>query len=387
MAGARVTVYERMPSAGRKLLLAGRGGLNLSHSEERQAFRARYGQASAALTPALDAFGPEALRDWCAGLGIETFVGSSGRVFPVGLKTSPLLRAWLRRLGAAGVTFLARHRWLGWDEEGHLRFAAPEGEAIVRADATILALGGATWPHLGSDGTWAPVLAETGAEIAPLRPANCGFVLPWSDTFRDRFEGHPLKNVAVRGGEQRGRGDLVITREGLEGGPIYAVSAALRDAIARDGSATFHVALRPDLDRTALIGRLARRKTKDSFGNAMRKALGLAPAAVALLRDIERPGEPPLPSLGPDALAALIEAVPLRTQATMPLAGAISTAGGLRFGALDPALMLRGRPGTFVAGEMLDWDAPTGGYLLTACFATGRAAGQAAAAWAAGGGD
>lgn len=380
-AGARVTIYERMPSAGRKLLLAGRGGLNLTHSEPADAFRTRYGEAAEPLAPMLDAFGPDALRLWCADLGIDTFVGSSGRVFPASFKTSPLLRAWLRRLDGSGVRLQPRHRWLGWDEGGRLRFATPSGEAIVAADATVLALGGATWPQLGSDGSWIPVLEAAGVATAPLRPANCGFVVPWSDNFRDRFEGQPLKNVALDAGGARARGDLQITRAGVEGGPIYALAPTLRAAIDRDGTARFHVALRPDLERDALVDRLARRRPKESFSNGLRKALGLAPVAVALLREAERGDQPPVASLDAVALAKLLNAVPLCATAPMPMAGAISTAGGVRFDALDAGLMLASRPGTFVAGEMLDWEAPTGGYLLTACFATGRAAGAAAVGW------
>ncbi len=380
-AGARVTVYERMPSPGRKLLLAGRGGLNLTHSEPGDVFRTRYGAAAAPLAPALHGFGPEALRLWCADLGVDTFVGSSGRVFPAAFKTSPLLRAWLRRLDAAGVRLAPRHRWLGWDHGGSLRFAIPAGEAVVEADATVLALGGATWPQLGSDGSWMPIVDAAGVPTSPLRPANCGFQVPWSDSFRGRFEGQPLKNAAIVVDGERARGDVMVTRGGMEGGPVYALSAALRETIERHGTAPFHVALRPDLERDTLVDRLARRRPKESFSNGLRKALGLAPVAVALLREAERPALPPVPSLDAVALAALVNAVPLRAMAPMPMAGAISTAGGVRFDALDADLMLRARPGTFVAGEMLDWEAPTGGYLLTACFATGRAAGSGAARW------
>ena len=380
-AGARVTIYERMPSAGRKLLLAGRGGLNLTHGEPTEIFNRRYGAAVPSLAAALDGFGPTALRSWCADLGIDTFVGTSGRVFPASFKTSPLLRAWLRRLDGAGVRLAPRHRWLGWDADGRLRFATPSGEAVVEADATVLALGGATWPQLGSDGMWVPTLEAEGIDVARLRPANCGFAVQWSDTFRDRFEGQPLKNVALVACAERARGDLLVTRAGLEGGAIYALSAALREMIEREGTALFQVALRPDLERDALVDRLAKRRPKESFSNGLRKALGLAPVAVALLREAERPGLPPVTSLDAVALAALINAVPLRASAPMPMAGAISTAGGVRFDALDTDLMLRSRPGTFVAGEMLDWEAPTGGYLLTACFATGRAAGAGAVAW------
>ena len=321
------------------------------------------------------------MRQWSAALGVETFVGSSGRVFPVSLKTSPLLRAWLRRLDAAGVRLAPRHRWVGWDAGGRLRFVTPSGEATVEPDATVLALGGATWPQLGTDGSWMPLLEGAGAATAPLRPANCGFVVPWSDGFRDRFEGQPLKSIAITAGGERARGDLVVTRAGIEGGPIYALSASLRDTVEREGTTAFHIALRPDLDGATLTARLAKRKRKDTFSNGLRKALGLAPVATALLREAERPGEPPVQALDRAALAALVNAVPLRATAPMPMAGAISTAGGVRFDALDGDLMLLARPGTFVAGEMLDWEAPTGGYLLAACFATGRAAGVGALAW------
>ena len=363
-AGARVTIYDRMASPGRKMLLAGRGGLNLTHSEPAEIFRTRYGEAATDLEPALDAFGPLALRAWCGDLGIDTFVGSSGRVFPVPFKTSPLLRAWLRRLDGAGVRLVPRHRWLGWSEAGRLRFAAPSGEVIVAADATVMALGGATWPQLGAGGSWVPVVDAAGVATEPLRPANCGFVVAWSDPFLARFEGRPLKNIAVEAAGVRACGDVVVTRAGVEGSPIYALSASLRETISRNGTVTFHVALRPDLDHAALAARLAKRKPKESFANGLRKALGLAPAAVALLREAERPGLLPVQALDAGSLAALINAVPLRATAPMPMAGAISTAGGIRFDALDADLMLRVRPGTFVAGEMLDWEAPTGGYLL-----------------------
>ena len=380
-AGARVTVYERMPTAGRKLLLAGRGGLNLTHGEPLETFRTRYDAAIEPLAPALDLFGPQALRAWCADLGIETFVGSSGRVFPATFKTSPLLRAWLHRLDIAGVRLAPRHLWVGWDDDDRLRFASPSGEVTTKPDATVLALGGATWPQLGSDGSWVPIVGAAGVAVAPLRPSNGGFIVPWSDAFRDHFEGQPLKNVVIEAGGKRSRGDALVSRAGLEGGPVYALSAPLRDTIARDGTVLLHVSLRPDLEQDALVERLARRRSKESFSNGLRKAIGLAPVGVALLREAVRPNDPPLSSMDDVALARLIKAVPLRAIAPMPIAGAISTAGGIRFDALDANLMLRARPGTFVAGEMLDWEAPTGGYLLTACFATGRAAGASASRW------
>jgi uncharacterized flavoprotein (TIGR03862 family) len=382
--GVAVTVYDRMASPGRKLLLAGRGGLNLSHSEAPALFLTRYGAAADSLRPALEGFGQAAMRDWCAALGVETFVGTSGRVFPVSFKTSPLLRAWLRRLDQLGVTFAFRHRWTGWDEAGALVFGSADGERAVRADATILALGGATWPQLGSDGAWADTLAAAGVGVAPLRPANCGFAIAWSDVFREKFEGEPLKTIALSFGDVRVRGDATVTREGIEGGAVYALAAPLREAIARDGEAILHVALRPDLSHETLVARLGKRVAKQSLSNALRKTLGLAPVAVALLREAALAAGTDLGAMEPDDLARLVEAVPLRLHAPMPMARAISTAGGIGFDALDTSFMLRCRPGVFVAGEMLDWEAPTGGYLLQACFATGAAAARGALARLAG---
>ena len=373
--GATVTLFDRMPSPGRKLLLAGRGGLNLTHSEDERLFVTRYGEAAPRLGPAIETFGPQALRAWCAGLGIETFVGSSGRVFPASFKTSPLLRAWLRRLDGSGVRFRLRHRWLGWDEGGRLRFATPEGEAVVACDATVLALGGASWPHLGPDGRWIETLQGADIDVAPLAPANCGFVAAWSEMFRDRFEGQPLKNISLSFGGQEARGDAMVTRAGLEGGPVYTLSARLRDAIAQTGEAVLHVALRPDVRVDAIATRLGKRRAKESLSNALRKNLGLAPVAIGLLRQ----AVPALSGLDAATLARLVNAVPVRLTAPMPLARAISTAGGVRFAPLGPDLMVR--PGLFVAGEMLDWEAPTGGYLLQACFATGVTAAAGVLDW------
>ena len=380
-AGCDVTIYDRMASPGRKLLLAGRGGLNLTHSEDPARFLARYGEAAACLAPALDRFGATELRAWCAGLGIETFVGTSGRVFPVGLKTSPLLRGWLRRLDAAGVGFKLRHRWVGWAAGGALMFETPDGTFHARAGATILALGGASWPHLGPDGRWVETLAAETLDIAPLGPANCGFLVPWSEAFRARAEGQPLKSVALAFAGQTARGDLVVTRQGLEGGPIYALAGALREAIARDGEAKIHVALRPDMSADAIAARLGKRRPKESLANVLRKTLHLSPVAIGLLREAELAPGTTLATFDAEGLAHLINAVPVRLTAPMPIARAISTAGGVRFAGLDAGLMLARRPGTFVAGEMLDWEAPTGGYLLQACFATGALAGEAAARW------
>jgi uncharacterized flavoprotein (TIGR03862 family) len=369
-AGCAVTVYDRMPSVGRKLLMAGRGGLNLTHSEPAAPFMARYGAAQAWLAPMIEAFPPNALTAWAEGLGQETFVGSSGRIFPKALKASPLLRAWLVRLAAQGVEIRPRHEWLDWDATGGLKFATPEGKTTVKADATILALGGASWPKQGSDGGWAPLLAKAGAEVTPLRAANAGFDVAWSELFRDRFPGQPLKGVALTFGGQRVRGEAMVTRHGLEGGAVYALSAGLREAVARDGSAKLWIDLRPDMKAPALAARIALAPADQSVSNRLRKALHMTPLETNLLREAHGKD---LPS-DPAALAEAIKGAPLTLGAMRPIARAISTAGGVAAGAVDADLMLTARAGVFVAGEMLDWEAPTGGYLLQACFATGAAA-------------
>jgi hypothetical protein len=379
--GAGVTVYDAMPSVGRKFLLAGRGGLNLTHSEALPAFLTRYGAAMPQLTPAITAFPPESLRAWSDALGQPTFVGSSGRVFPQAFKASPLLRAWLRRLDSLGVQFALRHRWTGWDDDGHLSFATPDGARIVNAHATVLALGGASWPRLGSDGAWVKTLAAKGVTISPLQPANCGFTVAWSDIFRDRFEGQPLKGVALSFGSHTVRGEAVITRTGIEGGAIYALSASLRDSIVGTGQATLRVALRPDLEMSGLITRLSAPRGKQSLSNWLRKAAHLSPVAIGLLQEAAMVSGEPLLSLSPASLAGLINAVPIQFDGTAPIARAISTAGGISFSELDADFMLRRLPGIFAAGEMLDWEAPTGGYLLQASFATGAAAGRGALKW------
>ncbi|WP_315784966.1 MULTISPECIES: TIGR03862 family flavoprotein [unclassified Bradyrhizobium] len=379
--GASVTVYDAMPSVARKFLMAGRGGLNLTHSEELAAFLSRYREAAPWLVPAIQAFSPQQLREWCEALGQPTFVGSSGRVFPVAMKASPLLRAWLRRLDAQGVRFELRHRWTGWDQQGHLIFATPNDPHTIAADATVLALGGASWPRLGSDGGWVPILAAKGIAIAPLRPANCGFTVAWSDIFRDRFEGQPLKGIALSFGEHSRRGETVITRNGVEGGAVYALSAELREAIAVHGEATLHVALRPDVEAADLIKKLSAPRGKQSFSNVLRKSLQLSPVAIGLLQEAAKTQGPALSSLSPDRLAALINAVPIKLTGTAGLARAISSAGGIARDELDADYMLRRLPGVFAAGEMLDWEAPTGGYLLQASFATGVAAGKGALKW------
>lgn len=377
--GAAVTVYERMPSIGRKLLLAGRGGLNLTHSEAIETMLTRYGAAAPQLRGAIEAFAPAALRAWCAALGQPTFVGSSGRVFPQAMKASPLLRAWLRRLAARGVVFRVRHHWRGWGDDGRLVLAAPRGEIAVAADATVLALGGASWPRLGADGAWVDVLSHVGIASTPLRPANCGFLVSWSELFRNRFEGAPLKRIALAFGGCSVRGEAIITRAGLEGGGVYALSAPLRDAIAVKGEAILRIDLLPDRAQSALERRLAVARGKQSLTTFLRKNLHLAPAAIGVMR--EAVSSPRLAKLSPAELARLIKDVPVRVVGTAPLARAISTAGGLVLGELDEGFMLRRRPGTFVAGEMLDWEAPTGGYLLQACLATGAAAGRGALRW------
>jgi uncharacterized flavoprotein (TIGR03862 family) len=371
-AGARVVVYERMPSLGRKLLMAGRGGLNLTHSEDSAAFLQRYGEAAARLAPMLTAFSPRDLIAWAEELGEPTFVGSSGRVFPKAMKTSPLLRKWLARLGERGVEFRTRMRWLGWDEANRLRFQRADGGIeTVAATATLLALGGGSWPKLGSDGFWRDALSARGIEVTPLRPANVGFEAPWSDAFRARFAGEPLKAIALRFGEHCARGDAIVTGYGLEGGAVYALSQVLREALATSAPIQIEIDLRPDLTCAQIEAKLARAKRGDSLSSTLRKALRLAPAAINLLREA---GPPPT---APHQLAALIKAAPVTLTAPRGLDRAISTAGGLAWSALDAQLMLRALPGVYAAGEMLDWEAPTGGYLLQACFATGAWAGCA----------
>lgn len=371
--GADVTVYERMPTLGRKLLMAGRGGLNLTYSEPFETFISRYGAASAILRPALENLPPTAMIAWTEGLGQPVFTGSSGRVFPKAMKASPLLRAWLVRLRAADVKFETRHEWRGWDESDALIFRTNGAEKIVRADATILALGGASWPKLGSDGAWSEILTRRGVDVNALRPANCGFVISWSDVFRARFAGAPLKNAAFSLGSTAVRGEAVITDYGIEGGAIYVLSARLRDAIAARGSVQLRIDLRPNMPLLQLAEKLDRPRTKQSLANTLRKAANLSPVEINLLR------ETPDFDAAADAqsLARMIKSVRLTLTAPQPILRAISSAGGVAFSSLDDSLMLRAVPGCFIAGEMLDWEAPTGGYLLQACFATGFAAGHA----------
>jgi uncharacterized flavoprotein (TIGR03862 family) len=379
--GARVTVYDAMPSVGRKFLMAGRGGLNLTHSEPLPTLLKRYREAMPQLAAAIEAFPPDHLRVWCDGLGQPTFVGSSGRIFPKALKASPLLRAWLRRLDAIGVQFSLRHRWTGWDEKGRLKLQTPDGQIVVEAQATVLALGGASWPRLGSDGGWVATLAARAVRISPLKPANCGFVVAWSEIFRDRFEGQPLKGIALSFGAQSLRGEAVITRNGIEVGAIYARSAELREAILSSGKATLHIALRPDLETSLLIARLSAPRGKQTFSNWLRKATQLSPVAIGLLQEAAKASGIALSSPSPENLAGLINAVPVELTGIAGIGRAISTAGGVAFDELDAGFMIRRLPGVFAAGEMLNWEAPTGGYLLQACFATGAAAGRGALKW------
>ena len=379
--GTQVTVYDAMASAGRKLLMAGRGGLNLTHSEPLPQFLARYREAASHLNAAIAAFSPQALRDWSEGLGQPTFVGSSGRVFPETFKASPLLRAWLRRLDSMGVQLALRHRWTGWDAPERLVFEAPDGQRIIDARATVLALGGASWPRLGSDGSWADILAAKGVRVSPLQPANSGFTVAWSDIFRDRFEGQPLKGVALTFGAHTVRGEAIITRTGIEGGAIYALSAELRDAVVSAGQATLYITLRPDLGTSDLIARLSAPRGKQSLSNFLRKAVQLSPVGIGLLQEAALISGRSLSSLSFPDVAHLINAVPIKLTGVAAIERAISTAGGIAFDELDADFMLRRLPGTFAAGEMLDWEAPTGGYLLQASFATGAAAGRGVLKW------
>ncbi|MFM7347313.1 MAG: NAD(P)/FAD-dependent oxidoreductase [Tagaea sp.] len=376
LGGARAVVFDRMAAPLRKFLLAGRGGLNLTHSEPHDAFSARYAAARGSLAPALAAFPPQALRGWADGLGAETFVGSSGRVFPRAMKASPLARAWLKRLDGLGVELRARHRWTGWTADGALRFETPAGGVDFRCDAAILALGGASWPKLGADGGWVETLRAAGAAVVPLAPSNCGFCTEWSAHLCERHAGAPLKRIALAFEGRRARGEATLTRTGIEGGAVYALSGPLRDAIARDGHAILRVDLAPDMPETELAGRLGAPRGSKSFATWLKRAVTLSPAAMGLLRE-----DPDVASLAPASLAARIKAVPIRLTGTAGIERAISTAGGVAFDGVTEDIMLRARPGVFVAGEMLDWEAPTGGYLLQACFATGRAAARGALAF------
>ncbi|WP_435072739.1 TIGR03862 family flavoprotein [Methylocystis bryophila] len=375
-AGARVEVFDHMPSPARKFLMAGRGGLNLTHSEPLDLFLTRYGAAARRLEPFIRAFSPQDLREWCAGLGEETFLGTSGRVFPKSFKASPLLRGLLARLAQQGVVFKPRHEFLGLGEGRTLSLRDAAGAAFdITPDAAVFALGGASWPRLGADGGWARAFAEAGVALTPLAPANCALHLAWSPHFLASFEGQPLKSLRVSHGEKAARGDLVVTRRGLEGGPAYALASALRESLARGATAILTIDLRPDQSIEALAEKVTRPRGKASLATHLRKTLALSKIDIALLREASPEG---LPS-EPQALAARVKAAPLTIAGVAGFERAISTAGGVAFEALDESLMLKARPGLFVAGEMLDFDAPTGGYLLQAAFSTGVAAGKGAA--------
>jgi uncharacterized flavoprotein (TIGR03862 family) len=394
-AGLRVDVHDAMPSVGRKFLLAGKGGLNLTHSEPLEPFLCRYGARREALEPMLLSFGPQALRAWAAGLGVSTFVGTSGRVFPSDLKAAPLLRAWLHRLRAAGVRFHMRQRWLGWSDEGALRFAASAGEESNTPNAVVLALGGGSWPRLGSDGAWVELLLKQGVSVAPLLPSNCGFDVGrtvagpeeggWSEHFRSRFAGQPLKPVALAFAEAgfARQGEFVVTANGIEGSLVYAASGLIRDAIAAHGEATVHLDLLPGREAENVLREVTQPRGPRSLSTHLKSRLGIAGLKAALVHEVL-----PAETLHDGKrLAEALKALPLRLARARPLAEAISSAGGVRFEALDEGLMLRAKPGVFCSGEMLDWEAPTGGYLLTACFASGRVAGEAAARWCAASGS
>jgi uncharacterized flavoprotein (TIGR03862 family) len=379
--GARVTVYDAMASAGRKFLMAGRGGLNLTHSEALPEFLARYGPAKSHLAPSIEAFPPDALRAWSEALGQPTFVGSSGRVFPRAFKASPLLRAWLRRLDAMGVQFTFRHRWTGWDRDGRLLFQTSDGERVVDARATVLALGGASWPRLGSDGGWVETLVARGILVTPLLPSNCAFGVRWSPVLRERHAGFPLKGIALSFGGSSVRGEIMLTQTGIEGGPVYALSAALREEIRAHGSAVLFVALKPDVSTPELTARLNSPRGKSSLATHLRRKLKLTPAAIGLIQEAALALGDPLTLMPMDELAVNVNSVPVLLTSIAPIARAISTAGGIAFGELDADFMIHKLPGVFAAGEMLDWEAPTGGYLLQASFATGVAAGRGALKW------
>lgn len=366
LTGIRVVVYDRMPAVARKFMLAGRGGLNLTHSEPFEQLVGRYGTAAAWLRPALSAFPPDSLRQWAASLGQETFVGSSGRVFPSAFRATPLLRAWLVRLGELGVESRVRHEWRGWDSNGSLLLSTPVGDVSIQPDATVLAFGGASWPRMGSTGTWVDVARSAGIEVTSLTPANSGFVVDWSDHFRQRFAGVPLKNVRISCDGQQVRGEAMITNDGIEGGAVYAIGSSIRAALHRDGEAELRIDLHPDLSLETLAARLAKRRKGDSLTTAL-KRVGLPAIAIALAHEV-----------GAAADAKHLKSLPLSLVAPTSIDRAISSSGGVVQSEVDQSFALRKRPGVFVAGEMLDWDAPTGGYLLQACMSTGVAAGLGA---------
>ena len=375
--GVKVDVYDSMPSVGRKFLMAGKSGLNITHSDPFDVFASKYGKRRPQIEPMLKAFGADQLREWVHSFGIETFVGTSGRVFPVGMKASPLLRVWLKRLNASNVTFHLRHKLTAILPDNSLRFATTNGEVTVKADAVVLALGGGSWRRLGSDGAWVDWLKQAGAEVEPLRPSNCGFDVAWSEHFREKYDGHPLKSVILSFGEFRQQGEFIVTKEGVEGGLIYAASARLRDEIDANGKAVMFLDLKPDRALEWLVDKLSRPRGKRSLASYLEKSLGIYGVKAGLLREFVSKED----FTNAERLAGFIKALPVPLVAPRPLDEAISSAGGVRFESLDEGLMLRALPGVFCAGEMLDWEAPTGGYLLTACFSSGVAAGNGVLGW------
>jgi uncharacterized flavoprotein (TIGR03862 family) len=376
LSGHQVTIYDSMPTVARKFLLAGKSGLNITHSEDYARFANRFGPASERLRPALDAFTPDDIKVWAAGLGTETFTGSSGRVFPKVMKASPLLRAWLGRLETQGVEVLTRHRWCGFAESG-FAFETPKGRTIIQCDAALLALGGASYPRLGSDAGWITWLRDRDVQIGDFQPANCGFDVAWSAIFKERFAGVPLKAVTATSDAGIFPGEFVISRHGIEGSLVYAHAASLRDRLASDGKAAFMVDLAPGRTAERLSRDLVRQDVKASLSNRLRKGAGIEGVKTALLRELA----PSATLAHPERLSRLIKALPIPLVRPRPITEAISSAGGVRWSGVDDGYMLKALPGVFVAGEMLDWEAPTGGYLLSACFATGRAAARGIEAW------
>jgi len=373
----QVDVYDSMPSMGRKLLMAGKSGLNITHSDPFDVFVAKYGKQREYIKPMLKTFGSNELRQWVHGFGIETFVGTSGRVFPMGMKASPLLRAWLKRLDKAGVKVHLRHKWLGWNGDQSLKFSTPDGEKNIKADAVVLALGGGSWSRLGSDGAWASWLEQVGAKVEALKPSNCGFDVGWSPHFREKYNGHPIKSVILSFGDFRQQGEFIVTKEGVEGGLIYTASAMIRNEIYANGKAVISLDLKPDRTVEWLVDKLSRPRGSRSLASYLEKTLGIHGVKSGLLREFVSKED----FTNAERLASFIKELPLPLIAPRPLDEAISTAGGVTFESLDENLMLRSLPGVFCAGEMLDWEAPTGGYLLTACFASGYVAGHEVLRW------
>jgi len=375
--GVKVDVYDSMPSVGRKFLMAGKSGLNITHSETFEQFVSRYGKRQAQIEPLLKKFGPDQLRQWVHGLGIETFVGTSGRVFPVGMKASPLLRAWLKHLTDSHVTFYLHHKWRGWNADQSLRFETPAGDKALNPEATVLALGGGSWSRLGSDGMWVRWLEQAGTQIEPLKPSNCGFDVAWTPQFRERFDGHPIKSVVLSFGSFRQQGEFIVTKEGVEGGLIYTASAMIRDEISTQGKAIISLDMAPDRSLEWLAEKLSKPRGSRTIASHLEKTVGIKGVKAGLLHEFL----PKEDFAKVERLSFFIKNLPISLIAPRPLDEAISTAGGVMFESLDENLMIRSMPGVFCAGEMLDWEAPTGGYLLTACFASGYTAGTGVLKW------